>query len=84
MQWNNLSPLIGDSLSSYSNSSESSLLLVGDAKQAIYRWRGGNVEQFINLSNNINSFFINANIQTLNNNFRSLKTIVEFNNAFLN
>lgn len=82
MQWNNLSPLIGDSLSSYSNSSESSLLLVGDAKQAIYRWRGGKVEQFINLSNNINSFFINADIQTLNNNFRSLKTIVEFNNAF--
>ena len=57
MQWNNLSPLIGDSLSSYSNSSESSLLLVGDAKQAIYRWRGGKVEQFINLSNNINSFY---------------------------
>ena len=82
MQWNNLSPLIGDSLSSYSHSSESSLLLVGDAKQAIYRWRGGKVEQFINLSNNINSFFINADIQTLNNNFRSLKTIVEFNNAF--
>ena len=67
MQWNNLSPLIGDSLSSCSHSSESSLLLVGDAKQAIYRWRGGKVEQFINLSNNINSFFINADIQTLNN-----------------
>ena len=58
MQWNNLSPLIGDSLSSCSHSSESSLLLVGDAKQAIYRWRGGKVEQFINLSNNINSLLM--------------------------
>ena len=42
----------------------------------------GKVEPFINLSNNINSFFINADIQALNNNFRDLKTIVEFNNAF--
>ena len=82
MQWNNLSPLIGDSLSSHSYTSESSLLLVGDAKQAIYRWRGGKVEQFIDLSNNINSFFIDADIKSLDKNFRSLKTIVEFNNAF--
>ncbi len=26
------------------------LLLVGDAKQSIYRWRGGKAEQFISLS----------------------------------
>ena len=84
MQWENLSPLIGDSLSSYSDTSESSLLLVGDAKQAIYRWRGGKVEQFINLSNNINSFFIDADVQILKSNYRSFKTIVDFNNAFFN
>lgn len=82
MQWKNLTPLIGDSLSSYSNSYDSSLLIVGDAKQSIYRWRGGNVEQFIRLSNNINPFYLNTDIQTLENNFRSLKTIVNFNNEF--
>ena len=26
-------------------------MLVGDAKQAIYRWRGGKAEQFIDLFN---------------------------------
>ena len=29
-------------------SANGSAMLVGDAKQAIYRWRGGEAEQFIN------------------------------------
>ena len=46
MQWENLIPLLGNSLSSENGSA----LIVGDAKQAIYRWRGGKAEQFIELS----------------------------------
>jgi len=46
MQWSNLIPLIDNALSS----GNSGLLLVGDAKQSIYRWRGGQPEQFIDLS----------------------------------
>lgn len=84
MQWENLTPLIEDSLSSESNPEISSLLLVGDAKQAIYRWRGGKVEQFIKLSNNENPFFIEGDIQPLKYNYRSSKTIVAFNNSFFN
>src|SRR5690606_4519408 len=50
MQWNNLIPLIGNALESVDDRGKiGSLLLVGDAKQAIYRWRGGKAEQFLNL-----------------------------------
>ena len=49
-QWQNLIPLIENSLVSESLSGDTgSLMLVGDAKQAIYRWRGGKAEQFIDL-----------------------------------
>ena len=44
LQWNNLQPLIENSLASgYFN------LVVGDGKQAIYRWRNGDVDQFTKL-----------------------------------
>src|SRR5690606_32484512 len=47
LQWNNLVPLIDNALSqAESNVGGGSLLIVGDAKQAIYRWRGGYPEQF--------------------------------------
>ena len=89
IQWNNLIPLLENSLAS-SNTN----LLVGDAKQAIYRWRDGEVEQFVNLPK-----LANANISILNKqreallersyapfvldtNYRSKETIVNFNNRF--
>ena len=50
LQWSNLLPLIGSALESESLSGEQgSLVLVGDPKQAIYRWRGGDIMQFIQL-----------------------------------
>ena len=43
-------PLIADAVHSENlNNQQGSLLLVGDAKQSIYRWRGGKAEQFIEL-----------------------------------
>ena len=48
MQWHNLLPLVHNSLSEgYQN------LIVGDAKQSIYRWRGGEVDQFVQLPNKV-------------------------------
>lgn len=46
-QWENLKPLISNSIEQEQSESSGSLMLVGDAKQAIYRWRGGKAEQFI-------------------------------------
>merc|ERR1712070_1078165 len=48
LQWKNLIPLIGNALETEEKEGQGgSLLLVGDPKQAIYRWRGGNIAQFI-------------------------------------
>lgn len=87
LQWQNILPLLDNSLASgWFN------LIVGDGKQSIYRWRNANVKQFSNLpdvDNPENSFVIserkaslkrNYRQEILNTNFRSVKTIVEFNN----
>ncbi|MEO6348926.1 MAG: UvrD-helicase domain-containing protein, partial [Aquaticitalea sp.] len=83
LQWQNLIPLIDNALSSENFKSEKgTAMIVGDAKQAIYRWRGGKAEQFIDLYTGINPFTIEKDVKNLPANYRSLKTIVEFNNSF--
>jgi len=89
IQWNNLIPLIDNALASGHFN-----MLVGDAKQSIYRWRDGDVDQFINLpkiANTENSDIMqeralsierNYKAENLQNNFRSELNIIEFNNAF--
>jgi ATP-dependent exoDNAse (exonuclease V) beta subunit len=77
-QWENLVPLIGNAL----HQPNGSLFLVGDAKQAIYRWRGGKAQQFIDLTLDENPFFIEKEVETLPTNFRSFSQIIHFNNDF--
>jgi len=84
MQWQNLIPLIDNALSSEELSGErGSLMIVGDPKQSIYRWRGGKAEQFIDLVKDSNPF-INPDKQVfpLEMNFRSYSEIIGFNNDF--
>jgi len=45
LQWHNLLPLVENSLANGNLN-----LIVGDAKQAIYRWRGGEMEQIVHLA----------------------------------
>lgn len=82
LQWKNLIPLIDNALAQ----ENSNLLLVGDGKQAIYRWRGGKAEQFINLGssdkNSVNPFQITKTAKTLEINYRSFSEIINFNNNF--
>lgn len=84
MQWTNLLPLISNALESLDDQGQKgSLTLVGDAKQAIYRWRGGEAEQFLNLSDGLtNPFVINPAIKPLPANYRSYTEIINFNNDF--
>ncbi|PHQ56042.1 MAG: DNA helicase UvrD [Lutibacter sp.] len=88
LQWKNLIPLIDHVISSENEVGEQGkLLLVGDAKQSIYRWRGGKAEQFIELSSSEkktenNPFHIEKSILNLATNFRSFSEIITFNNAF--
>ena len=90
LQWHNLIPLIANALAQ----EDSGLLLVGDAKQSIYRWRGGKPEQFICLASDenklddsckeydANPFHIPKKINDLDINYRSFSEIINFNNNF--
>jgi len=84
LQWENLIPLVENALSQQVENEEAgSLLLVGDAKQSIYRWRGGLPEQFMDLYGGKTPFAVSkAEVENLDTNYRSCKEIITFNNSF--
>ena len=84
LQWENLIPLVDNTLSiEHPVGEHGSLTLVGDAKQSIYRWRGGKAEQFMELCQKKHPFSIeDPKLVVLPNNYRSARTIVDFNNNF--
>ena len=87
MQWQNLIPLIDNALAGQDDyGQKGTLMLVGDPKQAIYRWRGGKAEQFIDLAKEDLSHnpFSNKDKKTLRlkTNYRSYSEVIQFNNAF--
>ncbi len=86
LQWNNLKPLVENAITAqHDDGTSGNLYLVGDVKQSIYEWRGGDPQQFLELSQGIaNPFSIKADKKVLGDNWRSYKQVVEFNNGFFN
>lgn len=80
LQWSNLHPLFSHALED--DQRKGSLVLVGDAKQSIYRWRGGYPEQFVKLANKKVPFSVEPEVENLPTNYRSGSEIVSFNNTF--
>ncbi|WP_166921158.1 UvrD-helicase domain-containing protein [Flavobacterium poyangense] len=84
MQWQNLIPLIDNALAGQDDlGNKGTLMIVGDPKQSIYRWRGGKAEQFIELSKGENPFSNkDQRLEHLATNYRSYSEVIDFNNSF--
>ena len=78
-EWRNILPLLREALAS---NPESSVFIVGDIKQSIYRWRGGDWRL---LSNDALRDLgeENTSLEHLQKNYRSLPNIVKFNNRLI-
>ncbi|UZD24111.1 UvrD-helicase domain-containing protein [Algoriphagus halophytocola] len=74
-QWDSFKPLLENSLGNGQTN-----LLVGDVKQSIYRWRGGEMKLLLSqVEDEIGEESIQ--LENLDTNFRSLPNIINFNNA---
>lgn len=75
IQWENFKPLLAESSSAGNYN-----LIVGDVKQSIYRWRGGDWRL---LDSGVKDAFpLSDDSFPLKENWRSLRAIVDYNNAF--
>jgi len=75
IQFEILRPLIDEMTSGLGSKERSSLFLVGDVKQSIYRFRGGKKELFYAVTD-----AYNLQVDQLSTNYRSEKEVVEFVN----
>lgn len=74
LQWQNFKPLVENSLSEGNEN-----LVVGDVKQSIYRWRGGDWRLLLKgLKEDISPAFYHED--ALSHNFRSKPNVIDFNN----
>lgn len=76
LQYKNFIPLVRDSLASGKHS-----LIVGDVKQAIYRWRNSDWNLLADAVERDYSTY-GVDIETLDTNWRSSPDIIKFNNSF--
>lgn len=79
MQWDNLSPLVDESMARGNGN-----LIIGDAKQSIYRFRNADPELITkDVPNKYRgSLSLKGNNPSENTNYRSLLNVVKFNNSF--
>ena len=75
-EWENFLPLLQNAMA---QSEQTSVLIVGDIKQSIYRWRGGDWRLLHDEAQRALGEG-NTRVEVLRENWRSLPTIVTFNN----
>ncbi len=78
-EWENFLPLLQNAMS---QSEETSVLLVGDIKQSIYRWRGGDW-RILHTAAREALGAEGTEVVQLRENYRSLPAVVEFNNRIV-
>ena len=78
-EWRNMLPLLKEALASNRNAS---VFIVGDIKQSIYRWRGGDW-RLLNQGAIQDLGEENVEVEHLKNNYRSLANVVDFNNKII-
>ena len=74
IQWANFLPLLRESESGCGSS-----LIVGDVKQSIYRWRDSDWKL---LGSKVIEAFPSADVEVMDSNWRSVESVVDFNNRF--
>ncbi len=76
-QWKNMLPLLQNSLSD-----GHSVLTVGDVKQSIYRWRGGDMKLLLStVEKELGKIAQKKHLLKLDNNYRSSVAVISFNNS---
>ncbi|MDE6777877.1 MAG: UvrD-helicase domain-containing protein [Alistipes sp.] len=78
-EWGNFLPLLHNAMS---QSEQTTVFIVGDVKQSIYRWRGGDW-RILGGGAQHDLRPENTRIINLTDNFRSLRRIVDFNNRII-
>lgn len=78
-EWSNFVPLLKNAMA---QSEDTSVLIVGDVKQSIYRWRGGDwriLHQYAKDTLGKDD----TDVEFMEDNYRSLSQVVEFNNKVI-
>ncbi len=80
-EWNNFLPLLRNAISQ-SEENERSVLIVGDIKQSIYRWRGGDW-RILHSGAKQELGEHHTEVINMDENYRSLPNVVNFNNGII-
>lgn len=78
-EWENFLPLLQNAMA---QSEATSVLIVGDIKQSIYRWRGGDWRLLHNRARQALGE-ADTEVKNLQENYRSLPAVVDFNNRII-
>ncbi|MDY6915061.1 MAG: 3'-5' exonuclease, partial [Candidatus Cloacimonadota bacterium] len=78
LQWRIFQPIVNEIVSGVGQKEYGGVTVVGDEKQAIYGWRGGEKELLANIQNMVNANFETSELEI---SYRSKKKLIDFINS---